>query len=229
MILLLFVLSIRTGEAQSLDYQVIFGRNWIKAERFLNENRDWIIMSLGKYNVPYKEAISVVFPELVRYSALQDKIEITLLKALYINLGEEYANFSIGPFQMKPSFAEKIREAINIFPEFESRGFLKDKSSFDDIESYRASIVEDLEKPETELLYLIMFIKTCERHFGTEIMKENDKIRFLATAYNYGFWKEKERIVSMEDKKYFSTSLAGGVKYSYSDISGFWYKTSSGR
>jgi hypothetical protein len=59
------------------------------------------------------------------------------------------------------------------------------------------------------------------------MMNETDKIRFLATAYNYGFWKEKEKIISMADKKYFSTALAGGVKYSYADISEFWYKTTS--
>jgi hypothetical protein len=224
-IFFLLVLFIRIGEAQSLVYPEIFGKDWLKAERFLNENRDWINISLQKYNIPYKEAISVVFPELVRYSALQDKIEITLLKALYINLGEEYANFSIGHFQMKPSFAEKIREAVNLFPEFENRGYLKNKSSYDDVKSYRASIVEDLEKPETEILYLIMYIKTCEKQFGTENMKEDKKIRFLATAYNYGFWMEKDRIVSMEDKKYFSTSLAGGVKYCYADVSLFWYNS----
>jgi hypothetical protein len=165
MILFLLVLSIRPGESQSLDYHEIFGQNWIKAERFLNENREWINISLRKYDIPYKEAVSVVFPELVRYSALQDKIEITLLKALYVNLGEEYANFSIGPFQMKPSFAEKIREGMHMFPEFVNRGYLKEKGSYDDIKSYRASIVEDLEKPETEILYLIIFIKTCGKQF----------------------------------------------------------------
>jgi hypothetical protein len=223
----LFVLSIRPGVAQSLDYKEIFGKNWIKAELFLNENREWINKSLEEYNTSYKEAIAVIFPELVRYSALQDKIEITLLKALYINLGEEYANFSIGHFQMKPSYAEKIREGAHMFPEFVSRGYLKGAGSYDDVKSYRASIVEDLEKPGTEILYLIMFIKICEKQFGTEMMKTNEKIRFLATAYNYGFWKEKERIVSMVDKKYFSTSLAGGVKYSYADISEFWYNKTS--
>ena len=43
--------------------------------------------------------MSVVFPELVRYSALRDKMEITLLKALYINVGRDYANFSLAIFR----------------------------------------------------------------------------------------------------------------------------------
>ena len=59
-------------------------------------------------------AIAVVFPELIRYSALRDKIEITLLKSLYIYKGDDYADFSIGQFQMKPSFAELIHKNVQL-------------------------------------------------------------------------------------------------------------------
>ena len=226
-LLCLFCLSSEIGGSQSLDYKDIFVKDWGKAEIFLNENHEWIKATLEKFDVPYKETISVVFPELVRYSALQDKIEITLLKALYINLGEDYANFSIGSFQMKPTFAEKIREAADNFPEFKNREYLKSLSSFDDIKTYRASIIQDLEKPETEILYLIIFIKTCEKQFSLKKMKINDKIKFLAAAYNFGFWKTKGQIDSVINKKYFRTSLAGTVKYSYADVSLFWYNNSS--
>jgi len=96
--------------SQSLNYPQIFGDDWKKAMLFESENRSWMEPVLAKNHISYPLAIAIIFPELVRYSALRDKMEITLLKALYINLGENYANFSIGQFQMKPSFAEMVRE-----------------------------------------------------------------------------------------------------------------------
>ena len=48
---------------------------------------------LAKNHISYPLAVAVIFPELVRYSALRDKMEITLLKALYINLGDRLCKF----------------------------------------------------------------------------------------------------------------------------------------
>ena len=106
-VLLVFLLSAglsRSCLSQSVNYQDLFGDDWNKAVTFEKENRSWIEDVLAKNHISYPLAISIVFPELVRYSALRDKMEITLLKTLYVNLGEDYANFSIGQFQMKPSF-----------------------------------------------------------------------------------------------------------------------------
>ena len=49
----------------------------------------------------------------------------------------------------------------------------KVKSDFDDIKSYRASIVSDLENPETQLNYLIAFVKICEYNFN--LKSKNDE------------------------------------------------------
>ena len=95
-----FLLIPYFSSAQQLDYRAIFGDDWQRAEQFLVENRKWIEPELTAYKIDFNEAMAVVFPELVRYSALRDFMETTLLKALYINLGEEYADFSIGQFQI---------------------------------------------------------------------------------------------------------------------------------
>jgi hypothetical protein len=107
---LLFTGLLKSGLSQSINYEDLFGDDWKKAVTFEKENRIWMEPLLVKNHISYPIAISIIFPELVRYSALKDKMEITLLKTLYVNLGEDYANFSIGQFQMKPSFAEMIRE-----------------------------------------------------------------------------------------------------------------------
>jgi hypothetical protein len=221
---LFFLLSVRTVCSQQLNYREIFGSNWDKALSFVEQNKSWIQPKVEQYKVSYPVAVAIIFPELVRYSALRDKIEITLLKALYINLGEEYANFSIGPFQMKPSFGEMIREQAREAMGSRAGKLFKAKSDFDDIKSFRASIVSDLEDPKIQLNYLIAFIKICEKNFNLKSRTDDEKVLFLATAYNYGFWKMADQIENMIDKKYFSTTIIKTVNYSYSDVSLFWYK-----
>lgn len=223
-VVFVIVLSIKSGWSQHLNYQEIFGSDWDKALSFVAQNRNWIEPKLEQYHVSFPVAIAVIFPELVRYSALRDKIEITLLKALYINLGEEYANFSIGPFQMKPSFAEMIREKAKDAMGSKAGKLFKVKSDYDDIRSYRASIVTDLENQETQLNYLIAFIKICEGNFNLKLKNNNYRVVFQATAYNFGFWKTAEQIESMFDKKFFRTTILKTENYSYSDVSLFWYK-----
>ena len=181
---------------------------------------------LIRNHISYPLAIAVIFPELVRYSALRDKMEITLLKALYINLGDEYANFSIGQFQMKPSFAEIIRRQAPSVLGRRSEIEFKNPLEYDGISYFRKSIVNDLEDPRTQLNYFIVFFKICEKNFKTNRKDEIARLKFLATAYNYGIDKSASRIEAMIDKKYFNTKLFKTDNYSYSDVSVFWYKNS---
>jgi hypothetical protein len=212
-----------TSSARQPDYKEIFGQDWKKADQFVITNRNWIEPLLEKHNIEFNEAIAVVFPELVRYSALQDKIEVTLLKALYINLGEDYANFSIGQFQIKPSFAETLSDLAQTAAGRKEKNMLKRKSDFGKIRSFRAAIVSDLENTAEQLKYLIVFIKVCEKKFNLRNMESLERIKFLATAYNYNFLKSEQEIVNMADKKFYSAKLFDTESYSYSDISLFWY------
>ena len=53
---------------------------------------------------------------------------------------------------------------------------------------------------------------------------EIQRIKFLATAYNYSFQKSFEEVKGMIDKKFFYAKLIKTDSYSYSDISEFWYE-----
>ncbi len=219
-----FCLSCHPASSQSVNYKDLFGDDWKKAAAFEKENRSWMEPVISKYKISYPLAISIIFPELVRYSALRDKMETTLLKTLYVNLGEDYADFSIGVLQMKPSFAEAIREeSLSVKNEMPDFSFAQ-ISEFDDIIPYRKSIVKDLEDPKAEVNYLIAFIKICEKKFPTENENELSRIRFLSTAYNCGINKTAAEIEKMSDKKFFNTKLFKTENYSYSDVSVFWYK-----
>jgi hypothetical protein len=227
--ILLFAGILKQGYCQTLNYREIFGDDWRKATAFETENRKWMQPFLEKNNISYSEAIAVIFPELVRYSALRDKMETAVLKALYINLGETYANFSIGVFQMKPSFASTVSEEFR--PDFGKRSefsFRKNRT-FDDIRDFRKEIVSDLENPETELMYLAAFIKICEKRYRTGRMDQKGRVKFLATAYNCGFKNNAEEIESMSDKKFFNTKLFKTENYSYSDVSLFWFNENNAK
>jgi hypothetical protein len=212
------------ASGQSLNYPEIFGDDWKKAALFVQDNKSWMEPILTKNHIPYPIAVAVIFPELVRYSALRDKMEITLLKTLYINLGEDYANFSIGQFQMKPSFAVIVREQANSVLNRRSGIHFKRSSEYDDIKDYRRSVVKDLEDPKTEFSYLVAFIKICEKNFRTNRMDETERLKFLATAYNYGINKNSAEIESMTGKKFFNTKLFKTENYSYTDVSLYWYR-----
>jgi len=222
-ILFLISLCINTSFAQAINYSEIFGDDWIKAETFEKENRIWMEQVLTKNNISYPLAIAVIFPELVRYSALRDKMEISLLKTLYINLGEDYANFSIGQFQMKPSFAERIREQAPSSFQWHSGLTFKSRKEYDNILDFRRSIIKDLEDPEMQMNYLIALIRICEKKFKINRKDEASRVKFLAAAYNFGFENDSAEIESAIDKKYFNTKLFKTKNYSYADISYFWY------
>jgi hypothetical protein len=221
---LLIAVLVNSASSQSINYQVLFGDDWKKAQVFEKDNRSWMEPLLAKNHISYPVAVAVIFPELVRYSALRDKMEITLLKALYINLGEDYANFSIGQFQMKPSFAEIIREQAPAVLNRKSGISFKSKTEFDDIKIFRKSIVADLEDPETQFNYLMAFLKICEKKYKTNRKDIITRVKFLATAYNFGIDKSAEQIDRMVDKKFFNTKLFKTENYSYADVSLFWYE-----
>ncbi len=219
------MVSISVISGQEPDYPVIFGSDWQKAISFLEENDSWIRPALIKHKIPYNEAIAIIFPELVRYSALRDKMETSVLKALYCSLGDEYADFSIGVFQIKPSFAERIISEAGFKGKAPACIKRKEQGTY----LFRKAIVDQLEDPKSELNYLIAFYKICRKRFPGMPEDEAMRIRFLATAYNTGFWKTEDEIIAMQSRKFFNTKIFRTENYSYADVSLCWLEKYSGK
>jgi hypothetical protein len=125
---------------------------------------------------------------------------------------------------MKPSFAEMIRDQWPTVSGRRSGITFRQKPDFDDIKDFRKSIVADLEDVKSEFNYLVAFIKLCEKKYKMNRNDEVIRLKFLATAYNYGIDKSFSQIESMTDKKFFNTRLFRTENYSYADVSLFWYK-----
>lgn len=212
--------------AEDYDYPEVFGNNWKNAALFVGENKVWISDLLSENKVDYPLAMSMVFPELIRYSAIRDQMEITLLKALYIHNGTDYANFSIGVFQIKPSCAEEILRKI---PELHDKKwtaqFKAINSSISENEK-RSIIVAELEAPKMQLLYVAAIVKILNKRFRNYKWDSDlDKVRFYAAAYNVGFSNRETSIRQQMKVKSFHTGLIKSKsQYCYADVAAYYFK-----
>jgi len=104
---LLFV-SANFAQKQKENYLEIFSRDYQRAIKYLQTEKgiDSIIRSHG-FNP--KEVIATIFPELVRYNSIQDKIETFALETLYIQYGKDYANFRLANFKLSLLLLKKLK------------------------------------------------------------------------------------------------------------------------
>ena len=102
------------GQSSAVDYSTVLGNHWQAAETWVSNNEFWIRPEIEQYNISYNEAVAVIFPEVVRFSIMRDNRDKAILKALYVNNGKAYADFSIGILRMKPSFAEAVRQELSL-------------------------------------------------------------------------------------------------------------------
>lgn len=218
--------SFQTNE----NYKSIFGKNYIMAVHWLQENNGLINKYCNELDVPANEIKSIVFPEIMRYNSLSDAIEIASLSFLYTSVGKTYANFSVGNFQMKPSFAEQLEIDFFLLPDSIKKQFAKTFLTnvlTVDTEEARMQRIKHIVNIETQLVYLIAFYKICLQHFKVQsFINDDDRIRFLATCYNAGYKKTFIDLLQRQPKKFYH--IGNGLmntKYCYADISAYFLKS----
>ena len=199
-----------SSTAFSINYQKEFGDDWTQAEKFVKVDADI--------------ATAIVFPELIRYSRWQDAIETAAVNGLYISGGKEKANFSIGRFQMKPSFAEEIDEEWNKSKLAREFNFLFDTRDASDARRNRLKRLGTL---EGQCRYLAIFIRLMFlRHPRLQTLPKEQQIRFLATAYNRSHTASWEQNLRMQKQCHFHTDMIktrSTKTYRYSDIAVTFY------
>ena len=197
-----------------------------KANLFCQSIRGKIDSIAKKFDIKTEMLLPIVFPECMRYSVYQDKLETWSLEFLYTNYGKEYSDFSIGKFQMKPSFAEKIEETIkNDSTSFYKYRFIYKHANSESEHLIRMARVYRLKTLEWQILYLCCFYKIAEKNFSSiNFVSSEDKISFYATAYNLGFWKNKAEIEKWRNIKLFpSGKIDNFNNFSYGDIASEYY------
>jgi hypothetical protein len=212
--------------AVSEDYEAIFGPSYAQAERFVREN-PWIGRDL---HLPRDEgtiAIAVVFPELIRFSAIEDEIQARGLKVLYVQYGRSCANFSIGRFQMKPSFAEQLeRDAWRLFTAGERAAAGIPAFALEDAQAAREQRILRLDDLAWQVRYLRLFMLVmAKRYAAVSFAGPEDRLRFFATAYNAGYASGSAALRQKMRQKTFHTALFfADVRYSYADVATFHFR-----
>jgi hypothetical protein len=180
--------------------------------------------SISVYNLDPFFTLVIIFPELIRYNALSDYFETRALEVLYIQYGKSYADFSIGRFQIKPSFAEVLEStylnSFTVLPKTFELDCLSDEADCRDMR------VNRLKKPLHQLYYLIMYMQLMNKKYAyLKWNNKEDKLAFYATAYNTGFFKTESEIKTEMNCKRFHTAMYNPQKFwSYCDICVYFYK-----
>lgn len=148
------------------------------------------------------EIIAIAFPEIIRYNAFSDLIETTSNRLLYINGGKKASDFSIGHFQMKPSFVEDLEKYVANSEKLEKYKNIQILNKTE--KATREERVNRLENFRWQLRYLKVFWAVMDDKYS-QVTFENkkDKLRFYATAYNYGYMRPIQEILSFQYQKIF--------------------------
>ncbi|GHN00144.1 hypothetical protein WSM22_16330 [Cytophagales bacterium WSM2-2] len=214
---LLFVFS---NAQQKEDFSKIFSKDYEKAARFL-EGQKWMDELILSYGLKPKEVKAIIFPELIRYNAIQDKIETFALESLYIQYGKSYADFSVSEFQIKPSFAERVEiDFIKLFPDSKIVGWHSSSNDTIQTQASRSNRLTRIKDPKMMTRYICLFLKVITAKYPLE--QDEERIKLYSSAYNCGYWKSREEIRAFQSKKFFHTGLSiASKKYCYAEVA--WY------
>lgn len=189
-----------------------------------------------QFGVQPEVAESVIFPELIRYSIFQDKMETGAVKSLYVTKGTGGCDFSIGRFQMKPSFAETLEKR------WMRSGLARQYNLYFDTkdnETARRIRISRLEDEEWQCVYLAVFLKMLYLDYGSfdkngehtqdglDTLPIMEQVRLAAAAYNRGCrWVNAgygplEELRECSREKQFHTAIIPNKntkRYVYGDI-----------
>lgn len=203
------------------NYKEIFGNDYSFALKTIEKN-SWWADTLSEDGLDPGFTLAIIFPELIRYSSLVDYIEVKGLEVLYVQYGRDYADFSVGLFQMKPSFTERIESDLikyRLPDKYPSLSALKPDLS--ETADTRMERIVRLKDEYCQVLYLEAFVRIMATLYpDSGFHSKEDKLIFYATAYNTGYFKDEAEIRKEIGRKRFYVGMtAVSAKYNYSDIS----------
>ena len=224
--MLCILLLTGSSTAFSVNYPKAFGDDWTSAVQFVNEHHAAWKPLFEAFGVDARLAEAIVFPELIRYSRWQDEIEKAAVNGLYVLQGTSGANFSIGRFQMKPSFAEEVETAWNQSALAKEYGFV---FNLQDGAEARRSRIRRLGTMEGQCRYLAIFIRLqFLRHPQLLQLELREQVGMLATIYNHSFSTTWEQACQLHHKKSFHTDMIvtrHTKRYCYAAIAQAYYRS----
>ncbi len=225
-ILLLWLLLMNSSATIfSADYREVFGTHWTEALQYVADHHTEWSATFDMFGVDSRLAEAIVFPELIRYSRWMDRLEQAAVNGLYVSRGTLGANFSVGRFQMKPSFAEEVEYAWNRSTLSFDCGFAFNLQTSPDA---RRGRIRRLSSEEGQCRYLSLFILLqFERLPQLRTLTPEEQVCQLATLYNRSFsasWPALQRLIPQCE---FHTDIIPTrftAYYCYSDIAAAAYR-----
>ncbi len=192
-----------------------------QASRFLQSHLPIIDSITQKLERPQGRVLAIVYPELLRFNLLRNLLETVAVEQLYSRYGSRAADFSIGPFQMKPSFVEELEHQIRQSPELLSCYAPYVRYPQQTAVELRTERLRRLKQFNWQVLYACLFDAVVEHCFGEgNFSDELDELAFFATAYNCGIQQGVEYIESWIDKRSFPYGHQfGNEQYNYASLS----------
>ena len=219
-IYILLFLNISISE----DFREIFGQDYTNAVEFMEEN-EFIFDSISNnYHNDASLIKSTVFPELIRYSLIRDYLEIGSLELIYVSTGK--VDFSVGTFQIKPSFIESLENYLRKFPDLKEKYAHKLNYGLEREIDIRKERIMRLKSIDFQITYLNLLYDIMEKWYPDIFKSEKEyQVRFFSTAYNRGFDEPSVEIRKYLNKKFFPYGPnANRTRYNYSNISWYFYK-----
>lgn len=200
-----------------------FDNQYTQAIEFCEANYKLIDSSLTECCVPTNMALAIVFPEMLRYSLWRDVLETAALELLYVNKGQQVADFSIGWMQMKPSFAEllenKIRNDSLLLIKYRLLAVYRSS----EITTQRKERVARLKNFKWQLNYLSAFVDINCKELQKNNIPYNEFLSYLAAAYNRGMNLELESLVDFNKTKTFPYGPGRKNPFGYYEVARYFY------
>jgi hypothetical protein len=219
---MMLMLAAMTYGCALSSYQERYPEACEKANHFFEKHKSEFEQASEDVGLSAEFLFAIVAPEISQVSYWSNVAETYVLKVMYVHGGSVSADFSIGAFQMKPSFIEKMEVCVaedNDLKVIFSDCLITDS----DLQPAREDRLNRMSKVEWQIKYLTLFCAVVNKRFGAiAFADEEEKLRFYASAYNCGFHKSEQQIRAIEKKALFPHYVR--QKFIYSDVALWFYK-----
>lgn len=202
-----------------------FESQYTDALQYCKENKAEMQNALNTCGIPVGEAVAIVFPEMLRYTLWRDLLETKALELLYVNGGSKLADFSIGWFQMKPSFAEliedKIKKDVSLLSKYNELVISKPGDTA--VNVIRKERIQRLKTLNWQLVYLNAFVTINIQRFSSELIPIEQRLSYLAAAYNRGMENSITNLESFLQLKTFPYGPGKENPFGYAEIATYYY------
>ncbi len=214
-------LTIKYVEAQS--FVSVYSEAANTAFTYFNKYNGVIVNVAKQHKIEPCLLFSIVAPEVSRYHALRDAAETAMVEMFYVQLGTDYADFSIGAFQMKMQFIESLESEIKSKNCLKRFRYLCNYSVVGENE-IRQQRVNRMKSVEWQVHYLCAFYYYTLNYYQLGKKADNaDNLRFIATVYNRGLKKPASEIERWMQIKSFP-AIGDGENFTYGEVAVEFYK-----